>query len=115
MQIDSSIIDKTGNDMHRVINQEGQIVSDGEPTDLWDEELVGIYEDMVFARHFDERAVSLQRQGRLGTYPPVAGHEAAQIGSTFALRKNDWILSTYRESAIGFARGVPPVRSSGTG
>lgn len=54
-----------------------------------------MYEDMTFTRHFDERAVSLQRQGRVGTYPPVAGQEAAQVASTYALESTDWILPTY--------------------
>ncbi len=37
--------------------------------------LVEMYEQMRLARRFDERAVSLQRQGRMGTYPPLSGQE----------------------------------------
>ena len=36
---------------------------------LTDEELKRMYELLVLARTFDQRALSLQREGRLGTYP----------------------------------------------
>jgi len=36
-----------------------------------------MYRKLKLARHFDQRAVSLQRQGRMGTYPPMAGQEGA--------------------------------------
>ena len=44
-----------------------------------------LHEKMLLARRFDERMFSLQRQGRLGTFAPVKGQEAAQIGAVAAL------------------------------
>ncbi|MFB6165806.1 MAG: pyruvate dehydrogenase (acetyl-transferring) E1 component subunit alpha, partial [Haloarculaceae archaeon] len=58
------------------------------------------------ARHFDQRAVSLQRQGRMGTYPPLSGQEAAQVGSAFALAERDWVFPSYREHAVAVNRGL---------
>jgi pyruvate dehydrogenase E1 component alpha subunit len=108
MQVDSSRIDARLDETYTILNEDGQVVAGREVPDLSDETMVAMYGDMAFARHFDERAVSLQRQGRLGTYPPVVGQEAAQIGSTYALRDDDWILPTYRESAVGLVRGAAP-------
>lgn len=66
-----------------------------------------MYELMVLARLFDEKAIALQRQGRLGTYAAVQGQEAAQIGSALALQKEDWVFPGFRESSVLMARGVP--------
>jgi pyruvate dehydrogenase E1 component alpha subunit len=89
---------------YRVLDEDGQPV--GEVPDLSDERLLGMYRDMVTARHLDERAVSLQRQGRIGTYAPLAGQEGSQIGSTYALEDEDWILYQYREHGAVVVRGL---------
>jgi pyruvate dehydrogenase E1 component alpha subunit len=47
----------------------------------------------------------LQRQGRISTFAPVKGQEAAQIGAVAALRSSDWMVPTFRESAAGLWRG----------
>ncbi len=64
------------------------------------------YRWMVTARVVDERCMSLQRQGRIGFYVPLAGQEAAQVGAAFALRPEDWIFPAYRELAVALVRGV---------
>lgn len=89
----------------QVLNEDGQLV--GEVPDLRDDKLLEMYRLMVFARMFDERAVRLQRQGRIGTYAPFSGQEAAQIGSAFALEKSDWMFPSYREMPALWAHGVP--------
>jgi pyruvate dehydrogenase E1 component alpha subunit len=72
-----------------------------------DAELWRIYESMVLARTFDERAVALQREGRLGTYPPMIGQEAAQVGSAFAFSSEDWIFPSFRELGVHLTLGYP--------
>lgn len=62
---------------------------------------------MTLARAFDVKSLSLQRQGRIGFYAPSSGQEAAQIGSACALRDDDWVLPTYRDTAVAIFRGVP--------
>ena len=37
--------------------------------------------------NFDQRSISLNRQGRLGFYAPTAGQEASQLASQYALEK----------------------------
>ena len=66
-----------------------------------------MYRLMVLSREFDRRMLSLQRQGRIGTYPMLEGQEAVQIGSALALAENDFVFPSYREHGVQLARGVP--------
>jgi len=75
--------------------------------DVADDELIQLYKWMVQARVFDQRALKLQRQGRIGTYAPMSGQEAAQVGSACALGEQDWIYPSYRETAACFVHGFP--------
>jgi pyruvate dehydrogenase E1 component alpha subunit len=75
---------------------------------LSDAEIRRMYELMVFARTFDERALSLQREGRLGTYPSILGQEAAQVGSALALSPADRVFPSFREMGVQLALGYPP-------
>ncbi|HEX3807052.1 MAG TPA: thiamine pyrophosphate-dependent enzyme [Gaiellaceae bacterium] len=72
-----------------------------------DADLLELYRRMVLLRTYDERSVVYHRQGRIGTYAIFWNHEAIQAGATFALRDEDWIFPSYRESAIGLVRGMP--------
>ena len=62
---------------------------------------------MVRGRRLDERMVRLQRQGRIGTFAPIKGQEAAQIGSVFPLQPRDWTVPSFRETAAMVHRGWP--------
>lgn len=70
-------------------------------------EALALYRAMRRARFFDEKAVTLQRQGRLGVYAPFMGQEAAQVGVALALGEKDFVVPSYRESALLLARGLP--------
>lgn len=72
-----------------------------------DEELERGYRALKLVRAFDERAVTLHRQGRLGVYPPYKGQEAAQVGAALALSTKDWLVPSYRESAAALVHGLP--------
>ncbi len=74
---------------------------------LTDEELKRMYETLVLVRTFDQRALNLQREGRLGTYPSNMGQEASQVGSTFASEKTDWLFTSFRENGVYVAAGYP--------
>jgi len=74
---------------------------------LTDEELKRMYETLVLARTFDQRALNLQREGRLGTYPSIMGQEASQVGSALAAEKTDWLFTSFRESGVYVATGYP--------
>ena len=76
-------------------------------SELYPSALLEAYRWMVTARVADERCLSLQRQGRIGFYAPLAGQEAAQVGATLALRPEDWVFPAYLELAVALVRGVP--------
>ncbi|HEV8673656.1 MAG TPA: pyruvate dehydrogenase (acetyl-transferring) E1 component subunit alpha [Methylomirabilota bacterium] len=71
------------------------------------EDLKRLYRTFLLARRFDERMLRLQRQGRIGTFGPTKGHEAAVLGSAFALRATDWVVPYYREWPAYMWRGWP--------
>jgi len=66
-----------------------------------------MYELLVLSRTFDQFALNLQREGRLGTYPSILGQEASQIGSSFAIEKTDWIFPSFREMGVYITVGYP--------
>jgi len=72
-----------------------------------DTDLVRLYEHMTICRHLDEVAFKLQRSGRMGTYPQNMGQEAASLGAAYALRRDDWLVTCYRENAGLFWHGLP--------
>jgi 2-oxoisovalerate dehydrogenase E1 component alpha subunit len=65
--------------------------------------------DMLLARRLDERAWALHRQGKIAFHVSGIGHEAAQVGAAFALRRGyDWIAPYYRDLAMMVALGFTP-------
>jgi len=89
-----------------ILDADGQVDSKHEP-DLETEELLTIFRYMLYARRADERFLKMQRQGRIGTFPQSAGHEAVSMGSIFAAGKDDWHVPAYRELAGMLYRGWP--------
>lgn len=71
-----------------------------------DEDLRALYRTMVQTRVFDQRMFTLQRQGRLGFYMPSTGEEAATVGSSYALKPEDWMFPCYREQGAYLWRGA---------
>ncbi len=76
-------------------------------SELTKDQVKEIYELMVLSRIFDFKAISLQREGLLGTYPSIRGLEAAQVASAYALNKKDWMIPAFRENASMIVRGLP--------
>ena len=72
------------------------------------DDLRGFYRDMVIVRAADHEATSLQRQGQLGLWASAVGQEAAQIGAGHAARAHDYLVPTYREHGVAWARGIEP-------
>ena len=64
-----------------------------------------MYKNMVLTRVLDDKMLSLQRQGALGTFAQIRGQEAVNIGSAFALGKEDWVVQSFRETGVGIVRG----------
>jgi pyruvate dehydrogenase E1 component alpha subunit len=93
--------------LRRVIGDGGSL-ADGEVEGLSERDLLELYRRLVLMRTYDERSLVYHRQGRIGTYAIFYNHEAMQVGSVYALARDDWIFPSYRESAIGLLRGMPP-------
>ncbi len=89
----------------QILDPEGHIV--GPDPGLDSAQLSEMYRLMVLARAFDRRMMALQRQGRIGTYAPLEGQEAVQIGSAMALAPQDFFFPSYREHGTLLARGMP--------
>lgn len=86
------------------------LANDGTALREWpfsNQELLRGYKALARARFFDERALVLQRQGKLGVYPPFRGQEAAQVGVALALEPTDWLVPSYRETAAALTHGLP--------
>src|SRR3989344_3233365 len=93
-------------DYLQVLDKDGNCDEKLKPK-LSSKQIRDLYKFMVLSRIFDDRALKLQRQGRIGTYPSILGQEAAQVGSAYALDKNVWIFPSFREHASMIIRGVP--------
>lgn len=92
-------------EMERVLAPDGTVVGDLPHLDA--KELVDLYRLMLVARTVDRRMLAAQRQGRIGTYPMMEGHEAAQIGAAAAFGPRDFLYPGYRELGVQIARGMP--------
>jgi pyruvate dehydrogenase E1 component alpha subunit len=78
------------------------------PDGLDDERLVEMMRMMLLGRRIDQRAISLQRRGKLGTYAPLSGQEAASVGSAYAMdTSTDYLVPQYREQLAMLHFGLP--------
>ncbi|MFC4543108.1 pyruvate dehydrogenase (acetyl-transferring) E1 component subunit alpha [Halosolutus amylolyticus] len=101
------VLDRSPDDRVQVLDTDGTVVEPALEPDLEPATLRSMYRDMRFSRRFDERMISLQRQGRMGTYSSLAGQEGSQIGSTYALADDDVLSYQYREHGALVARDLP--------
>lgn len=93
-------------EMLRILDEEGNVekgLMPKMPKDL----MLKAYRTMLLTRLADDKAVKLQRQGRLGAYPPSKGQEASQIGPAMALKEQDWLVWAFREMGALLWKGVP--------
>jgi 2-oxoisovalerate dehydrogenase E1 component alpha subunit len=90
----------------RFLNRDGQLVAPPPGFAQDGSDLLPLYRAMVLTRTFDEKAVALQRTGRLGTYPSSLGQEAVTVGVGSAMRPDDVLLPSFREQGAQLWRGV---------
>lgn len=89
-----------------IIDASGKVARSRDPG-LDQDDLLRLYRTMVRTRVMEERALNLQRQGRIGFYVPCTGQEASHVGTAAALDPTDWIFPAYRQAGIPLLRGVP--------
>jgi pyruvate dehydrogenase E1 component alpha subunit len=90
--------------VYQILDKDGKVVGD-EPK-LSEEQLKDMYFYMLYTRVSDEKAVNMQRQGRMLTYAPVSGQEALHVGSALALEKDDWVVPAFRENGVFLVKGL---------
>jgi pyruvate dehydrogenase E1 component alpha subunit len=89
-----------------ILDEQG-VVDPALMPELSDGQLVELYRQMVRMRAFDDKALKLQRQGRMGTWASNRGQEAVSAG--FGLAMGDGWLIAFREHGV-MLLGVPGSR-----
>ncbi len=73
------------------------------------DQLIEMYQLMAITRAVDERMWILNRAGKIPFVISGQGHEGAQVGLAFALRKgHDWMVPYYRSVASLITFGMSP-------
>lgn len=99
--------DPLKNQMVQILDQDGNHKEDMVPKEMTDEVVKQMYENIWYVRMCNDRALKMQRQGRMGTFASVKGQEACQLAVELALKKTDWVVPAFREQAVMWAHGVP--------
>ncbi len=74
---------------------------------LSDSEVLAMYRQMLLARAVDERMWLMQRAGKIAFIISGQGHEGAQVGITWPMRRNhDWMAPYYRSIAATMTFGM---------
>lgn len=92
--------------MFQILKPDGTLQPGMRPP-LSEQEVSNLYQKMVLIRLADQRALMLQRQGRMGTYAPIWGQEACQVGSACLLQSRDWVFPAFRELGVMLMMGIP--------
>jgi len=91
----------------RYLDADGNPVGDMPDWGRGDSPWVDYYQQMVLARQFDTKAISLQRTGQLGTYASLLGAEAIDVVSARLMQSDDVLVPYYRNHAMQMIRGMP--------
>ena len=72
------------------------------------EDAAAIYEDMLKGRNFEDMCAQMYYRGKMfGFVHLYNGQEAVSTGVIGALRKDDYVCSTYRDHVHAVSKGVP--------
>ena len=89
------------------VNHKGEIVQDLPKFAHDSTRLLSLYRMMVLTRLFDQKAISLQRTGKLGTYASSLGQEAISVAIGDAMHPEDVLLPPYREYGLNYIAVSP--------
>ena len=71
------------------------------------ETLVKLYHQMLLIRRFEEKSAEAYSLGKIGGFCHLyIGQEAVAVGAISAIRKDDFVLTSYREHGHAIAKGV---------
>lgn len=92
-----------------MVDEQGVLTAEAErAVAVSNDELRTLYRLMSLVRRLDQEGLRLQRQGEIGLWGPVEGHEAIQVGAARALDSADWIFPYYRDFGMAVARAIDP-------
>jgi pyruvate/2-oxoglutarate/acetoin dehydrogenase E1 component/TPP-dependent pyruvate/acetoin dehydrogenase alpha subunit len=94
-----------GEVMYQRLTPDGRLK--GPEPDMQRENLLWLYEWMLFGRTFDDKAAKMSTLREIGTFGSCRGQEATQVGFISGLEKGDWFVPMYRDSAAMLAFGWP--------
>src|SRR5438128_12538477 len=70
------------------------------------EDAKGMYRAMLLTRMLGERMMQMNRMGRAAFVGVADGHEAAEVGSAWAIRRgHDWVHPYYRDVGVALVLG----------
>ncbi len=78
-----------------------------DPKDLSDKALIKFYKDLLKPRMIEEKMLILLRQGRIGKWFSGIGQEAIAVGTTLAMRSDEYILPMHRNLGVFTTRDIP--------
>ena len=71
--------------------------------------LLDLLYQMVLIRRFEEKCAESYSLGKIGGFCHLyIGQEAVAVGAISAIRKDDYVLTSYREHGQAIAKGVSP-------
>lgn len=78
-------------------------------TSLSHEQMLELYRHLKLTRMFDEKTVTMKRQGKVtgGVFSSL-GQEATAVGTAFALEPQDFIAPLIRDIGACFVKGISP-------
>lgn len=103
----SERFDPMKNEMLQIMAPDGTVLRPDLMPDIDQATLLEMYRTMVFSRAIDTKTLQFQRQGRMLTYAPNLGQEAAQVGAAAATLQTDWTTVSFRELGCWLYRGAP--------
>jgi pyruvate dehydrogenase E1 component alpha subunit len=73
------------------------------------DELLPLFRKMHLIRRLEEEAARAYVQGKIGGFLHLyIGQEAIAVGTEAAIRKSDFVVTTYRDHGFAMVRGTPP-------
>ncbi len=102
--MDTTPIDLGSIDVLQVLDEHANVDASRDPN-YERGQLVKMHRGLVLTRSFDQRMLTMQRQGEMGTFAPNLGQEACQLGQVIPLTADDWYSPSYRSFGAQLWRG----------
>jgi pyruvate dehydrogenase E1 component alpha subunit len=107
--IDQEASEAAGSEMTKQHREELKEAQKSRLAEIDRETLINIYHQMLLVRRFEEKSAEAYSSGKIGGFCHLyIGQEAVAIGAISAIRKEDYVLTSYREHAHAIAKGLSP-------